>query len=55
MQGWNEDLMVINDAEQLPAALLTYIDYIEQATGLPITIVSVGRDRKQTLIRKVVA
>jgi adenylosuccinate synthase len=55
MQGWSEDLMVINDVEQLPAALLSYIDYIEQATGLPITIVSVGPDRKQTLIRKVVA
>lgn len=55
MKGWDENLMLVSDADQLPAALLAYIDYIEQATGLPITIVSVGPDRKQTLIRKVIA
>ncbi|MBL7923985.1 MAG: adenylosuccinate synthase [Bacteroidia bacterium] len=55
LQGWDEDLMQVRDAEQLPVALLRYIDYIEQATGLPITIVSVGPDRKQTLMRKVPA
>lgn len=54
MPGWTEDLMIIHDAEHLPSSLLNYIEYIEQATGLPITIVSVGPDRKQTLIRKVV-
>ncbi|MBP7167610.1 MAG: adenylosuccinate synthase [Bacteroidia bacterium] len=53
IDGWEEDLMNVTDAEQLPAALHRYIDYIEQATGLPITIVSVGPDRKQTLLRKV--
>jgi adenylosuccinate synthase len=53
IDGWKEDLMNVTDVEQLPAALHRYIDYIEQATGLPITIVSVGPDRKQTLLRKV--
>ena len=55
LEGWDEDLVNVTDAENLPTALLRYIDYIEQATGLPITIVSVGPDRKQTMVRSVVA
>ena len=51
LQGWNEDLTGVTDAAHLPAALQRYIDYIEQATGLPITIVSVGPDRRQTMMR----
>ena len=47
--------MKVSDFDQLPAALMQYVDYIEQATGLPITIISVGPDRKQTLMRKEVA
>lgn len=55
LPGWHEDLTAVTDAEQLPASLQRYIDYIEQATGLPITIVSVGPDRRQTMVRKVTA
>lgn len=55
LSGWKEDLMKVSDFDQLPAALMQYVDYIEQATGLPITIISVGPDRKQTLMRKEVA
>lgn len=52
LQGWNEDLTGYNDLEQLPQAFLNYIAYIENATGLPITILSVGPDRKQTMVRE---
>ncbi len=52
LQGWNEDLTGYNDLEQLPQAFLNYISYIENATGLPITILSVGPDRKQTMVRE---
>ncbi len=53
LEGWSEDLTAVSDVAQLPSALQRYIDYIEQATGLPITIVSVGPDRRQTLMRNV--
>lgn len=53
LDGWNEDLTGVIDAEQLPLSLQRYIDYIETATGLPITIVSVGPDRSQTMVRNV--
>lgn len=52
LQGWSEDLTGYNDLEQLPQAFLNYISYIENATGLPITILSVGPDRKQTMVRE---
>jgi adenylosuccinate synthase len=52
LPGWSEDLTGNNDLEQLPQAFLNYISYIENATGLPITILSVGPDRKQTMVRE---
>ena len=53
VDGWNEALDHVTDIDELPQALHNYIAYIEKATGLPITIVSVGPDRKQTMLRDV--
>jgi len=52
LEGWSEDLSGYNDLEKLPQSFLNYISYIENATGLPITILSVGPDRKQTMVRE---
>lgn len=52
LNGWNQDLTGLNSPDQMPEALNEYIAFIEKATGVPITIVSVGPDRTQTLIRK---
>ncbi|CAN5614415.1 adenylosuccinate synthase [soil metagenome] len=52
LKGWNQDLTGLTDVDDLPAEMHSYISYIENATGLPITIVSVGPDRKQTLLRQ---
>ena len=48
-KGWKQN---ITSAQHLPEALLSYIHFIEQSTGVPISIVSVGPDRKQTIILK---
>jgi adenylosuccinate synthase len=37
--------------DQLPQPFLNYIDFIEKAVEVPITILSVGPDRSQTIIR----
>jgi len=50
-KGWDEDLTQMTSADQLPQNLLDYIDFIEKETGIPIKIVSVGPDRKQTILR----
>jgi len=52
LKGWNKDLTGLDNPEQMPKELNEYIAYIERETGVPISIVSVGPDRTQTLIRK---
>jgi adenylosuccinate synthase len=50
-KGWNEDLTKMTSADQLPQNLLDYVAFIEKETGVPVSIVSVGPDRKQTIMR----
>ena len=52
MEGWNTDMTGITAEEQFPAQFKSYIAYIECELGVPVTIVSVGPDRAQTIIRK---
>ncbi|WP_271782111.1 adenylosuccinate synthase [Aquimarina algiphila] len=49
MKGWSEDLTEMTDASQLPKELNDYITFLEKELETPITIVSVGPDRKQTI------
>ena len=51
MKGWEKDLTKMTNAEQLPETLNEYIDYLETELEIPIKIVSVGPDRKQTIHR----
>ncbi|GAB4411522.1 MAG: adenylosuccinate synthase [Microscillaceae bacterium] len=51
-EGWQQDLGGIDRFEQLPAALQHYIAFIEEATGVPVTLVSVGPNRTQTILRE---
>lgn len=51
MKGWTEDLTDLNDVEYIPKALENYIIFLEEELECPITIVSVGPDRTQTLLR----
>ena len=52
LEGWQEDLTGIKSASDLPNALNNYIEYLEKHLEVPITVVSVGPDRTQTLFRK---
>lgn len=52
LEGWQEDLTGIKSANELPNALNHYIEYLEKHLEVPITVVSVGPDRTQTLFRK---
>jgi adenylosuccinate synthase len=51
LKGWNKDLTKLSSHDELPKELFDYISYIEEEVKVPITIVSVGPDRKQTLFR----
>ncbi len=50
LDGWNEDLTGIKEIDQIPQKLQDYINYLEKALEVPIKYLSVGPDRKQTLI-----
>ncbi|MEP5255237.1 MULTISPECIES: adenylosuccinate synthase [Winogradskyella] len=54
LKGWEADLTGMTEASELPENLNKYIEFLEEELQLPITIVSVGPDRKQTIIRKTV-
>ena len=52
LKGWNCDLTGLNNYESSPQALKDYVLYLEKELEVPITVVSVGPDRKQTLQNK---
>lgn len=49
--GWQCDLTAFDREEQLPKAFLDYVVYLERELEVPIAILSVGPDRKQTIVR----
>jgi adenylosuccinate synthase len=49
VKGWGCDLTQFTSKTQIPKALTEYIKFIEQAVKTPITIVSIGPVRKQTI------
>ncbi len=50
-KGWQADLTGMTSYDELPAELKAYIEFIEKEVEVPIHIVSVGPDRKQTITR----
>jgi len=50
LDGWGD----LDAGKPLPTAAEDYIAFIEQATGVPVRIVSVGPDRTATLVRDAV-
>ncbi|WP_452228849.1 MULTISPECIES: adenylosuccinate synthase [unclassified Lacinutrix] len=47
--GWKEDLTQMTDKAQFPKELNDYIAFLEKELEIPIYVVSVGPDRKQTI------
>ncbi len=50
-EGWSEDLTAMEKDSSLPVSLINYIEFLENELEIPIKIVSVGPDRKQTIFR----
>ena len=51
LKGWNTDLTKLESMDNAPKEFIDYISYLEQELQTPISIVSVGPDRNQTIIR----
>jgi adenylosuccinate synthase len=52
MEGWKEEISDIREYKNLPPSLRKYIEFIENETKVPVTMVSVGPDRDETILRK---
>ena len=51
MKGWKTDMTQFTSEEQFPAEFNDYVAFLEDFLETPITIISIGPDRAQTIIR----
>ncbi len=49
--GWKTDMTQMTSEDEFPEEFNAYVSFIEEQTGVPVKIVSVGADREQTIIR----
>ena len=47
--GWGEEIFDARKKDELPSQALKYIEFVEQAAGVPVEMVSVGPKRTQTV------
>jgi adenylosuccinate synthase len=51
LPGWTESLENVRSWSELPAAAKDYLEFIQEFTGVPASIISVGPSRTQTIVR----
>ena len=51
LPGWKTDMTKMQSEDEFPVQFKDYISFLEKELATPITIVSIGPDRKQTIIR----
>ncbi len=52
LPGWSEEITECRSFEDLPQAAQTYVERIEALVERPVAIVSVGPERRQTIIHQ---
>jgi adenylosuccinate synthase len=52
LPGWKESSVGITHYEQLPGNARSYLERLQVLVGVPISIISTGPDREQTIIRQ---
>lgn len=51
LPGWMTDMTGMKSEAEFPQAFKDYVAFLEKELGVPVTIVSIGSDREQTIIR----
>jgi adenylosuccinate synthase len=51
-KGWKEDLSKVRNFEDLPRAAKIYLNFLERYLKVKVTMVSVGKDRDKTILRR---
>jgi adenylosuccinate synthase len=52
LKGWQTDMTKYTSEDQFPQEFKDYIKFLEEQLETPITIISIGPDREQTIERK---
>ncbi len=52
LPGWSEDISNVKTVAELPKNARKYIDFIEESIGIPVSIISTGPSREQTIVVK---
>ena len=50
-KGWNCDICNVRNYDEFPQQFKDYVAFIEEQTGVPVKIISVGPDREETIVR----
>lgn len=52
LPGWEGPIRALRDQAKLPPALTKFVDFIEQQVEVPVTILSIGPDHDETVLRQ---
>ncbi|MFT4071558.1 MAG: adenylosuccinate synthase [Dysgonamonadaceae bacterium] len=52
IEGWKTDMSNMKSEQEFPSAFRKYIQFLEKELGVPVSIISLGPDREQTIIRE---
>jgi adenylosuccinate synthase len=52
LPGWNTDISSVTERGELPGEARRYVEQVEQASGVPVEIISVGPKRSQTILTR---
>lgn len=52
LPGWKESSAGARSFAELPGGAQDYVRYIEEYTGVPVEIISVGSEREHTIVEK---
>lgn len=50
-KGWNQDLSHVKSFDEMPEELTAYISFVEKEMNVPISLISIGPDRTETIVR----
>ena len=52
VKGWEEPLSDCRSFDDLPKSARDYVEMIEHVSGVPVTLISVGPAREQSILRR---
>ncbi|RPG58781.1 MAG: adenylosuccinate synthase, partial [Flavobacteriales bacterium TMED191] len=51
LEGWEEDISNITSKDEIPSQFNKFISFLENELKVPVSIISIGPDRSQTIFR----